>query len=274
MPPGRLYVVSTPIGNLGDFSPRAVETLQHVALVLAEDTRHSRILLRHYGITTPVESHHEHNEASTTPALVERLRAGDDIALISDAGTPLLSDPGERLVRAAIAAGVTIVPIPGASALLAALVVSGFDTERFTFFGFLPRRGRARETAIAEIRALRHVAVVYEAPQRLVATLDELAEALGDERHIIAARELTKQFEDVRRGTAGEVARYYRDVPPKGEIVVVVDGARPAPLDEAALRERARALLAAGTSPRDVARTLIVEHGVPRNVAYRMAQDA
>ncbi|HEU4563950.1 MAG TPA: 16S rRNA (cytidine(1402)-2'-O)-methyltransferase [Gemmatimonadaceae bacterium] len=270
--PGRLYLVSTPIGNLGDLSPRAVETLGRVALILAEDTRHSRHLLDHAGIRTPVASHHEHNEARTTPALVRRLLDGESMALISDAGTPLLSDPGARLVRAAIDAGVPVVAVPGPSALLAALVVSGMSGERFTFYGFLPRKGRERSELLGEIAASRHTAVVYEAPGRVAGTLAELA-ALDAERPVAVARELTKQFEEVRRGTAGELARYYEDSPPRGEVVLVIGGAVLAPVDEEALRERARALRAGGASARDVARALVAEHGAARNVAYRLAHE-
>lgn len=270
--PGRLYVVSTPIGNLGDLSPRAVETLAGVSLVLAEDTRHSRHLLDHFGIRAPLASYHEHNEARTTPALVERLLAGESMAIISDAGTPLLSDPGARLVRAAIDAGVAVVPVPGASALLAALVASGIPADRFTFYGFLPRKGRERSELLGEIAALRHTAVVYEAPGRVAGTMAELA-GLAADRQAAVARELTKQFEEVRRGTVGELARYYEDSPPRGEVVLVIEGAAPAPLDEEAVRQRARALRAEGVSAREVARTLVAEHGVARNTAYRLAHE-
>ncbi|HEX6533960.1 MAG TPA: 16S rRNA (cytidine(1402)-2'-O)-methyltransferase [Gemmatimonadaceae bacterium] len=271
---GSLYVVSTPIGNLADLSARAVEVLSGVALVVAEDTRHSRHLLDHYGIRTPLESHHEHNEARTTPALVERLLGGESVALISDAGTPLLSDPGARLVRAAIDAGVRVVPVPGASALLAALVVSGIDADRFTFYGFLPRKGQGRAALIAEIAALPHTAVLYEAPGRVADTLAELAGAGGADRPAAVAREMTKQFEEVRRGTVGELARYYEDSAPRGEVVIVLGGGLPAAPDEDAARERARALRADGVSARDVARALIAEHGVARNLAYRLAHES
>ncbi|HEY9449855.1 MAG TPA: 16S rRNA (cytidine(1402)-2'-O)-methyltransferase [Gemmatimonadaceae bacterium] len=273
--PGHLYVVSTPIGNLDDISPRALETLSGVSLILAEDTRHSRRLLDRYGIRTRLTSYHEHNEARATPRLVERLVDGESVALISDAGTPLLSDPGARLVSAAIEAGVRVVPIPGASALLAALVVSGIETERFTFYGFLPRKGRERGELLDEIGALTHTAIVYEAPSRVPATLVDLAEHGAAERPVAVARELTKQFEEVRRGTVGELALYYESTPPRGEVVIVLAGSSGAPavLDEVAVRAQARALRAAGASARDVARTLIAEYGVARNAAYRLAQD-
>ena len=267
---GRLYVVATPIGNMGDFSFRAVEVLKSVALVLAEDTRHSRTLLERYGIETRTSSYHEHNEAKVTPSLVERLRAGDSLALISDAGTPLLSDPGQRLVRAAIDAGVSVVAIPGASALLAALVVSGLDASRFTFHGFLPRKGRERRHLLDEVASSEATSVLYEAPGRVADTLLEVAER-APERETVVARELTKQFEEVRRGTATALAAYYKDAPPRGEVVIVVAAAPAATLDESALSNRAAELLASGLSVRDVAAEL-TRAGAPRNVAYRIAR--
>lgn len=270
---GRLFVVSTPIGNLADFSPRAVETLRHAAVVLAEDTRHSRHLLDYHGIATPMTSYHEHNEARETPRVLARLLAGEDVALISDAGTPLVSDPGARLVHAAIAAGVTVVPVPGASALLAALVAAGLPADRFTFFGFLPRKGRERSAALEDVAGLAHTAVLYEAPSRVAATLAELVGRGAGDRPAAVARELTKQFEEVRRGTVGDLARYYADAPPRGEVVVVLAGREPAAMDEDAARARARALRAEGVTARDVARALVEEHGVARNVAYRLAQE-
>ena len=275
-PSGQLYLVSTPIGNLDDFSPRAVETLATVALILAEDTRHSRRLLDRYSIHTPTSSYHEHNEARTAPRIVDRLLAGESIALISDAGTPLLSDPGERLVNAAIEAGIRIVPIPGPSALLAALVASGMDATRFTFFGFPPRKGRERASFLDDVARLPHTAVLYEAPGRVAATLDDLAAAGAGERRVTVARELTKQFEELRRGTVAELARYYQDSPPRGEVVIVMAGGGEirSELDEDALRARAAVLLAEGKSARDVASTLTAEHGLSRNDAYRLVQEA
>ena len=270
---GRLYVVSTPIGNMGDFSFRAVEVLKSVALVLAEDTRHSRHLLDRYDVATPMSAYHEHNEARATPALVARLRGGDSLALVSDAGTPLLSDPGARLVRAAIDAGIEVVPVPGASALLAALVASGLDAGRFTFFGFLPRKGKDRAEALAELAALRHTAVLYEAPSRVAATLADLERAGAGAREAAVAREMTKQFEEVRRGTVAELRAYYDDSPPRGEVVLVVAGATAEAPSEDDARRRARELRASGLSARDVAARLASELGVARNAAYRMAQE-
>jgi 16S rRNA (cytidine1402-2'-O)-methyltransferase len=197
------------------------------------------------------------------------------MALVSDAGTPLLSDPGARLVDAAIAAGVPVVPVPGASALLAGLVASGLDATRFTFFGFLERKGRERREAVAEVAALRHTAVVYEAPGRVGATLAELAAACGPDRPAAVARELTKQFEETRRGTLGALAAYYADTPPRGEVVLVVGGAPPpaaADPDSGAVRDAARALRAGGLGAREAARDLAARFGLSRNDAYRAAR--
>ncbi|MCX5767166.1 MAG: 16S rRNA (cytidine(1402)-2'-O)-methyltransferase [Gemmatimonadetes bacterium] len=270
---GTLYVVSTPIGNMGDLSERAVATLRAVQAVLAEDTRHSRPLLERFGIETQLVAYHEHNEAKTTPGIVERLLGGASYALISDAGTPLLSDPGARLVHAAIEAGVAVSPIPGASALLSALVGAGIPADRFTFYGFLPRKGRERSALIDEIVGSAHTAVVYEAPPRVADTLADLAAAGAAERPAAVARELTKQFEEFRRGTVRELALSYEEKAPRGEVVLVVGGAVAPVLDEEALRERARALKETGVSARDVVRVLVEEMHAPRNLAYRIAHE-
>lgn len=270
---GRLHVVSTPIGNLGDFSLRAIEVLRGATLILAEDTRHSRTLLDRYEINTPIASYHEHNEARMIPTVLARLQSGEDIALISDAGTPLLSDPGARLVRAAIESDIAVVPIPGASALLAALVASGIDAERFTFFGFLPRKGKDRASALAELVSLRHTAVVYEAPTRLADTLAELEERGAGERIVAVAREMTKQFEEVRRGTVSELRAYYSDTPPRGEVVIVLAGAAARVADEVDVRARARTLVSEGRTARDVVALLVAELGVPRNRAYAIVEE-
>lgn len=271
--PGTLYIVSTPIGNLGDLSQRAIDTLRSVTVVLAEDTRHSKPLLARFEIDTPLLSYHEHNEARTADALVARMVAGQSMALISDAGTPLLSDPGARLVAAAIDSGVRVVPVPGASALLAALVASGIPADRFTFFGFLERRGAERTSALAAIASLAHTAVLYEAAPRVAATLRDLEGHGCGDRLGSVARELTKQFEDVKRGTLAELAQYYEGSPPRGEVVIVIAGAPAVEADEGVARAKARALRAGGLSARDVARALVAEQGITRNVAYRLAQE-
>jgi 16S rRNA (cytidine1402-2'-O)-methyltransferase len=270
---GTLYVVSTPIGNMGDFSFRAVETLKSVAAVLAEDTRHTRHLLDRYGIDTPLIAYHEHNEAKATPGLVARLRGGESLALVSDAGTPLLSDPGARLVRAATEAGVRVSPVPGASALLAALVASGLDVDRFSFLGFLARKGPERREAIASVVESRMPVVLYEAANRVADTLAELAESGAEDRETVVARELTKQYEQLRRGTLAQLAAYYAKSPPRGEVVIVIAGRTPTAVSEELLRARANALRAEGRSAREVAAALSAELGAPRNVAYRLAHE-
>ncbi len=274
---GTLYVVSTPIGNLGDMTHRAVDTLARVAVVLCEDTRHSRALLDHYGITTPVAALHEHNEARETPRVLARLAEGGEVALISDAGTPLLSDPGERLVQAAIEAGATVVPIPGPSALLAALVGGGLSTGAFTFVGFLARKGKERAAQLAMLSTLPHTGVLYEAPNRVGDTLADLATVMGDEasaRRVVVGRELTKKFEEFRRGTVDELAAAFRDAPPRGEVVILLEGRKAKELDDAVLRESAQALRREGATTREIVRSLVERHGAPRNLAYRLAQDA
>jgi 16S rRNA (cytidine1402-2'-O)-methyltransferase len=271
---GSLYVVSTPIGNLRDITLRAIDVLRAVDLILAEDTRHSRHLLDHHGIATPMLSYHEHNEARATETAIARLREGRDVALISDAGTPLVSDPGTRVVRAAAEAGIAVVPIPGPSAVLAALVSSALGSERFTFFGFLARKGREREDALQELSSLRHTSVLYEAPNRVAATLGELGARGAGERRVVVARELTKQFEEIRRGTVAELSAYYESAPPRGEVVIVLEGTTLQPLAEDELRSRARLMRAAGLSARDVAAALVREGGASRNLAYRLAHEA
>jgi len=271
--PGQLFIVSTPIGNLADFTFRAVEALASAALVVAEDTRHSRTLLDHYRITTPVAAYHEHNEARETPRLVARLLEGESIALISDAGTPLVSDPGARLVHAAVAAGITVVPIPGASALLAALVASALPSERFSFYGFLARKGKERSAAIADIVRSPLTVIVYESPNRVAATLAELASAGAAERQVVVARELTKKFETFLRGRVGELAQTLAGSEVRGEIVLVIDGATEIAVDETTLREQAQLWREQGASSRDIVERLMQEYGAARNVAYRLAHD-
>jgi 16S rRNA (cytidine1402-2'-O)-methyltransferase len=270
---GTLYLVSTPIGNLGDMSHRAVEVLSSAARVIAEDTRHSRRLLDHYHIETPLSSYHEHNEAKETPRLVARLQRGDSIALISDAGTPLISDPGSRLVEAAVAAGVPVVPIPGPSAVMAALVASGMSLERFTFFGFLPRRGKERTETIGDIVASRATSVLFEAPNRVGATLAALADAGAGERAAVVARELTKQFEEFKRGSVVELSSVYNEADPKGEVVLVIAGAEKAVVTEHELADAANELRASGKAPRDVMDHLVSALGAPRNLAYKIAHE-
>ena len=253
---------------------RGVDVLSSSAVILAEDTRHSRRLLDHYGISTPLSSYHEHNEAKTSPKLVARLLAGDDIALISDAGTPLISDPGSRLVAAALEAKIRVVPIPGASSVMAALVGSGMSLERFTFFGFLPRKGRERAAMIADIVACDCTVVLFEAGNRVGVTLSTLAEAGAGERSAAVARELTKQFEEFNRGTVASLAQVYTDADPKGEVVLVIGGAERRSVGETKLSETARQLRAQGSGAREVMDYLVSALGAPRNLAYRIAHES
>ena len=271
---GTLFLVSTPIGNLGDMSHRAVEVLSSAALVIAEDTRHSRRLLEHYRVSTPLSSYHEHNEAKETPRLIARLRGGDSIALISDAGTPLISDPGSRLVAAALEAGIAVVPIPGASSVMAALVASGLPLERFTFFGFLPRKGRERTDILTEIVESRGTVVLFEAPNRVSATLDALVEAGAGERQAVVARELTKRFEEFKRGSVAKLASVYGKADPKGEVVLVIAGAEERVVSERDLNDAAKKLRESGKSPREVMDYLVSALGAPRNTAYRIAHES
>jgi 16S rRNA (cytidine1402-2'-O)-methyltransferase len=271
--PGSLYIVSTPIGNMGDMSYRAVEVLSSAALVVAEDTRHSRRLLDHYGITTRTSAYHEHNEAREAPRIVKRLLSGEPVALITDAGTPLLSDPGGRLVTAAIEAGVDVVPIPGASALLAALVASGLAGDQFTFFGFLPRRGKERLAKLAEIMTLGHTGIIYESPLRVGDTLAELAAAGAGARDAVVARELTKKFEEFARGTVATLAQRFADSPARGEVVIVIGPAVARKHSEDELRAEATRLRADGMSSRQILERLTAEFGAGRNLAYRIAHE-
>lgn len=271
-----LYIVSTPIGNLADMTHRAVDTLRSVSRILAEDTRRTGILLKHYGINTPMMSAHEHNEAARASQIVDMLREGADLAIVSDAGTPLLSDPGARIVQAVVEAGFDVVPIPGPSALLAALVGAGIEPEPFTFFGFLPRSGKERKQRLAEVAALPHTAVIYEAPGRVGKLMADLVENCGADRRAAVARELTKLHETFVRGTLQELASYYEDAAVRGEVVVVVAGRAdepPANLEQDA-QQVAQQLLTAGNSPRDVARELTQRFNLPRNLAYEIAHQA
>lgn len=271
-----LYLVSTPIGNLGDLSTRAVEVLGAADVILAEDTRRTATLLRHYGISGRLVSAHEHNERSRAETVVEMLQEGKEVALVSDAGTPLISDPGARIVDRVVEAGYTVVPIPGASAVLAALVGSGLPADRFTFYAFLPRKGGDRSALLAEIAASRYTTVMYESPHRLGALLEDLAAVAGGERRAVVARELTKLHEEFVRGTLAELAARYAEEAPRGEVVVVVEpNPSPDEGESGALDARtlAEALLAQGLAPSAVAKELRQRLDVPRNDAYRLAQE-
>ena len=268
---GVLFIVATPIGNLGDMTARAIETLRTADLVLAEDTRKTRVLFNHFDIKTRLVASHAHNEARTIPLVLDQLRKKKNVAVVTDAGTPLISDPGSRLVEAARAAGFRVSPIPGPSAITAALSAAGLDTTRFTFFGFLSRTGSERRLALDEIASLTHTAVLYEAPNRVAETLAEVAVRSSPERRCVVARELTKLFEEFRDGTVEEVAAYYRDSPPRGEVVILLAGQSPKPFSEDELEARVKALREAGVSARDAAARVSSETGVARNAVYRIA---
>jgi 16S rRNA (cytidine1402-2'-O)-methyltransferase len=270
------YIVSTPIGNLGDLSYRAVEVLKSVDVILAEDTRRTGVLLRHYGVEGRMISAHEHNEAARSRLIVELLQEGQNAALVTDAGTPLLSDPGARLVRSAVEAGFDVIPIPGASALLAALVASGLSADRFTFYGFLPRKGGDRTRLLAEIAASVYTSVVYESPNRVHALMEDLLEVAGAERRVVVARELTKLHEEFYRATLGEAVPHFRERELRGEVVVMLD-ANEEPVDDSVTRSSARtlaeALLAQGLAPSAVAKELRARLDISRNEAYQLVQE-
>ena len=220
--PGTLYLVATPIGNLADITHRALDILRKVSVIACEDTRHTRKLLQHYGIETKTISYHEHNEQQRARELVQTLHEGNDVAVVSDAGTPSISDPGYRLVRAAIENAIPVVPVPGPSALISALVAAGLPTDEFFFGGFLPAKSNARRTRLNELRSVPGTLVFYEAPHRLAETLNDALEILG-EREAAVARELTKLHEEIKRGRLSELANHYAVEEPRGEIVLLID---------------------------------------------------
>lgn len=268
-----LYVVATPIGNLADMVPRAVETLQTVDIIAAEDTRHSARLLEHFHITTPMLAYHDHSDERQLQRLVERLLSGQRVALIADAGTPLVSDPGFRLVRAARQAGIAVVPIPGPCALIAALSAAGLPSDRFAFEGFLParagqRRGRL-ETLAAEDRTL----IFYEAPHRLAACLDDMAAVFGGGREAVLARELTKAYETIRAGSLRELQQFVGadGNQQRGEIVLLVRAAAGAERQVSAETERVMGVLLAELSVRQAASLGAKITGVKKNLLYQWA---
>jgi 16S rRNA (cytidine1402-2'-O)-methyltransferase len=271
---GTLYVVSTPIGNLEDMTFRAVRVLKEVPVIAAEDTRAAGNLLRHFEIARPtLVSFFEGNEAARTEHLMARLRGGDDVAVISEAGTPGVSDPGARLVAAAVAAGVRVVPIPGASAALAALVASGLPTDEFYFVGFPARDGGPRLQAFARLRNVEATLVVYEAPGRVAATLHDLAAVFGDARRAVVARELTKVHEELVRGTLKELIAKFADAAPRGEVTILVEGAAATAAEQPAVDVEAevKRRLADGESPKEIAAALALTSGKPKRQIYQLA---
>lgn len=268
---GTLYVVATPIGNLGDMTPRAVEVLQRVTRIAAEDTRHSSGLLRHFGIHTPLLALHEHNEREASVEVIRRLRQGENIALISDAGTPLISDPGFPLTRLAHEAGIRVVPLPGACALIAALSAAGLPTDRFAFEGFLPPKRAARRHALESLAGERRTLAFYEAPHRLLETLQDMTAVFGPERLAALARELTKTFETLRRAPLGELLEFVRDDTDqqRGEMVLLVHGASPPAADALADEPRRIAALLAAELPVKQAAALAAKiTGAKKNQIY------
>jgi 16S rRNA (cytidine1402-2'-O)-methyltransferase len=270
---GALVVVGTPIGNLGDLSPRAHAALAEADVVLCEDTRRTRALLTAAGIPagSRLVAVHAHTEARSTSAVVDRVARGERVALVSDAGMPGVSDPGQRLVAACAAAGLAVEVVPGPSAVLAALVLSGLPTERFAFEGFLARKGPERAAVLATLAREARTTVVFESPQRVAATLAELAQVLGPDRPVAVAREITKAFEEVFRGTAAAAAAWAVAHPPRGEIVVVVGPAAVVEVDDASVRAAVLDALADGCTTREATERVVADLGVSRRRAYALA---
>ena len=272
---GRLYLCATPIGNLADITYRAVETLRTADVIAAEDTRHTRGLLAHYDIHTPMTSYHEHNKEEKGAELIERLRAGETVVCVSDAGLPGIADPGGDLARRAIAEGIPVTPLPGANAALSALICAGLPLEGFTFVGFLPRKEKKRRALLARVADYPETLIFYEAPHRLRETLAALVAALGAERQACAARELTKKFEEFRRTTLGDLLEHYREHEPRGEFVLIVAGAdenaasTADAAEEMSLTERYAAHIAKGLDKKEAMRRTAQELGVSRRAVYQ-----
>ena len=270
---GTLYIVATPIGNLEDITLRALRTLREVGLIAAEDTRSARVLLQRHGIATALTSYYEHNKLTKLETILAALEK-QDVALISEAGMPGISDPGYELICAALERGVRVTPIPGPSAIVSALAVSGLPTDRFLFIGFLPRQKAERRRVLSEIAAERSTIIVYEAPHRLLDTLEDILAFLGN-RRMAVARELTKLFEEIQRGAVSDVLAHFQQTPPRGEFTLVIEGnraeqERPAPSAEQ-VRQRLAELAGQGVSPSEAARLVASETGLPRREVYKEA---
>lgn len=272
--PGALYVVATPIGNLADMSPRAIAVLQGVTRIAAEDTRHSRPLLRHFGIQTPLFALHEHNERTITDQLIRLLASGDSLALISDAGTPMISDPGFHLVRAARAAGMRVIPIPGPCAAVCALSAAGLPSDRFVFEGFLPSKSGARQQRLERLVDESRTLIFYESSHRIVAALADMVLILGKTRHAVIARELTKQFETIRGGGLGVLSEWVSNDPDqqRGEFVVLVQGAEMATRADDLEEERVLGILLESLSVSQAVALAAQITGGKRNRLYALAQ--
>lgn len=270
---GTLFVVATPIGHLGDFSFRGVEVLRAAAVVACEDTRRTRRLLSHFGLETPTVSLHAHSGEGVLARLLDRVAAGEQVAYVTDAGTPGIADPGGLLAARAHERGLRVVPVPGPGAVTAALAAAGFPADRFLFLGFLPKRGRAREDLLARAAGEPWTVVCYEAPGRTAALLRDLAARCGQDRPAAVARELTKLHEEVRRGTLGSLAEYYESHPPRGEITVVVGAGAGEPAPPPVAAEDTEAVVAelrGSGAPAAVAKELARRLGISRQDAYRL----
>ena len=268
---GILYVVGTPIGNLSDFSPRAIETLRTVDFIAAEDTRVTLKLLNHFEIKKSLISYHEYNKLSRGEEIIRRIQSGENAAIVSDAGMPCISDPGEDLVRMAAAAGVRTEVVPGQSAVISALCVSGLVTSRFAFEGFLSTSKKSRRDHLESVKNDTHTLIFYEAPHKLLATLTDMRNAFGADRKIALARELTKIHEEVRRTTLGEAVEYYTENSPKGEFVLVIEGAEPPDPPEMTLEEAvdmARQLVEEGMRPTDAAKQVSAQTPFRKSEIY------
>ena len=271
---GTLYLVATPIGNLGDFSPRAVETLETVDFIAAEDTRVSLKLLNHFQIKKPLVSYHEHNHVSAGQSILQRLLAGENCALVTDAGTPAVSDPGEDLVRLCAEAGVVVLSIPGCCAAVNALAVSGLPTGRFTFEGFLTTNKKGRQEHLQSLAAEQRTMIFYEAPHKLTNTLEDLCKAFGPDRRISLCRELTKLHEEVIRTTLQGALDYYQELAPRGEYVLVLEGAAPPPVTELTMEDALKLVeekLTQGLSRKDAVKQVAKETGFSKNALYDAA---
>ena len=268
---GTLYIVATPIGNLEDITLRALRVLKEVDLIAAEDTRHTRKLLSHYGITTPLTSYYDHIETSKAPVLIEQLRAGKTIALVSDAGTPGISDPGYRLVKGAGEAGITVVPIPGASTLTALLSIGGLPTDRFVFEGFLPAKRGQRQKALQRLKQEERTLVFFESPNRLAGMLADLEQICGD-RQLVIGRELTKLFEEVLRGRVSELRAQLQGREVKGEVALLVAGwdTEDKMGEGQPLTKEIRLLEGEGLSLKEIAQVLSERHGISKREVYAL----
>ena len=267
---GQLFIVATPIGNLGDMTYRAVTTLQEVDLIAAEDTRVSSKLLSHYAISTPMVACHEHNEGPAAIKIIEHLRAGRSVALISDAGTPLINDPGYRLVREVRKAGFSVTPVPGVSSPIAALSASGLPTDRFAYIGFLPRSGRARSELISELEVAAHTHVLLESPRRLVKTLEDLCSSNMSDREACVARELTKLHETFVSGTLAEVTLHFQKHAPRGEIVLLIGPAAEREVTDDELIKALSASKMAALPPSKRAGSVAKACSVPKSRVYSL----